>query len=343
MEPYLAEIRLFPTSSVPKGWLPCSGQILAIGSNQALFSLLGTTYGGDGVSTFRLPDLRGRVVMHPSGTTRAGESGGERTHALTVAELPPHRHPAQATAAPATTPDPAGARWAATQEPHYGPAAQVAMAATTDGAGVGAPHENMPPYLAMTYAIAASGVYPTQDSGSAYEAFLGEIRLFAALMTPGGWAECNGQSVPIQQNSALYSLLGIQYGGSGTTDFRLPDLRDRTPVHTGATPSGRFDRAGRVGGQSTVTLTEQQLPTHRHQALTAPAGTVGTTGNPSGASWAVARQGRTRRALYATGPADVTMPDATGVAGSGQPHNNLPPYLRIRALIALTGIYPPRP
>ena len=342
MDPYLAEIRLFPTRSVPNGWVPCEGQILAINQNQALFSLIGTIYGGDGQTTFRLPDLRGRVVVH-TGSGSAGEVGGERTHRLTTTELPPHRHAARATATAATTADPAGARWATTEEPHYGPSAQVAMAGTAGVAGANEAHDNMPPYLALTYAIAVSGMYPSEDAASSYEAVTGEIRLFAGLRTPGGWAECNGQTIPLQQNTALFSLLGVQYGGDGGSTFRLPDLRDRTPVHTRRNAAGRFAYPGEAGGQATVTLTEQQLPAHGHAVATATAGTRGTTGNPSGASWAVAQQGRTRRALYGTGPADVLMPDATAVTGSGLPHNNLPPYLRIRALIALTGVYPPRP
>jgi microcystin-dependent protein len=343
MDPYLSEIRLFAFDFIPRGWLPCDGRPLPIQQHPALYALIGVTYGGDGVSTFRLPDLGGRSVVHPGPATASGQAGGSATHALTVAELPPHRHAARATSAAATTADPAGARWAATDEPHYAPAAQVVMSAQVSPAGGGHPHDNMPPYLALTYAIAVEGVYPSEDSGPTGEAFVAELRLLAGAITPGGWAECNGQTIPIAQNVALFALLGTTYGGDGTQVFGLPDLRDRTPVHAGETPSGRFRLPGQPGGQATVALTQQQMPQHLHELRTAPAGARGSTGNPSGASWAVAQQGRTRRALYGTGPATTTLPSATAATGGGLPHNNLSPYLGVRVLIALVGMFPPRP
>ena len=163
MDAFIGEIRLAGIPFAPRGWALCNGQILAINQNQALFSILGTTYGGDGRTTFALPDLRGRVPMHVSDAHPLGERAGETTHRLTSDELPAHTHTPLA-AADATTAEPAGARWATTTAPHYAPTAQVAQAAQSVGtAGAGQEHENMPPYLAVTFMIALQGVFPSRS------------------------------------------------------------------------------------------------------------------------------------------------------------------------------------
>jgi microcystin-dependent protein len=342
MDFYLAEIRLFATDFVPRGWLPCEGQLLAIAQHQALFSLLGTTYGGDGVTRFAVPDLRGRVPVAVGTGTNLGQVGGERAHALTPQELPAHRHGALGSAAAAHTAEPGGARWAATDEPHYAPSAQVTMAATTGQTGGSQPHENMPPYLALSYAIATEGLFPSSQDGMAVAPFCAEIRLFAGARPPGGWALCQGQLIPIAQNTAVFALLGTTYGGDGRSTFALPDLRDRTPVHAGQQPGRRPYAQGAAGGSAQTTLSATHLPPHGHQVRTAAPGTRGTTGNPSGAAWAVAQQGRSRRALYGTGPGDALMPEATAASGAGAPHNNLAPYVGVHAMIALSGVFPQR-
>jgi len=165
VEPYLGEIRLFAGIFAPVGWAACDGQVLPISQNEALYTLLGTRYGGDGVSTFALPDLRGRWAVGRRGAN-LGETGGAETVALTVPQLPVHSHAVHASAAAATGTAPGV--WAAVPGPAYLPGDPGADAQTMAGdalapAGTGAPHENLPPYLGMIHIIATAGLYPTRD------------------------------------------------------------------------------------------------------------------------------------------------------------------------------------
>jgi microcystin-dependent protein len=162
-EPYVGEIRVFGGNFAPEGWALCDGRTLAISTNEVLYSLLGTTYGGDGQSTFALPDLRGRVPIHTGPGYSLGQIGGTETVALTSQNLPPHSHTANASAANATSSDPTGRFWAnntdfkcyssATPNTSFAPAAIGA-------AGGSQPHDNMMPFLALSYIIALEGVYP---------------------------------------------------------------------------------------------------------------------------------------------------------------------------------------
>ncbi|QHT57736.1 phage tail protein [Cellulomonas sp. H30R-01] len=173
--------------------------------------------------------------------------------------------------------------------------------------------------------------------------FVAEIRMFAGNFAPKGWALCNGQILPISQNTALFSLLGTTYGGDGRSTFGLPDLQGRSPVHHGQGPGLQPVALGEELGSSTVTLLESEMPLHGHTVATLPDGTRGTTGNPSGAAWATSRIGRVTEELYGSGPGALTMsPGALAVTGGGQPHDNLPPYLVLTFIIALQGIFPPR-
>ncbi|GCE77452.1 phage tail protein [Cellulomonas biazotea] len=162
-EPFLAEIRLTAFGFPPRGWAQCNGQLLPINQNQALFSLLGTVYGGDGRVTFALPDLRGRVPVHEGAGLTLGQVGGEEAHTLTVGELPAHTHPVRAAAASDRT-APGQGRWAVTDAPHYGPTPQAVMADGLVGpTGGSQPHENMPPYAALQAVIALVGIFPSRD------------------------------------------------------------------------------------------------------------------------------------------------------------------------------------
>lgn len=175
-----------------------------------------------------------------------------------------------------------------------------------------------------------------------YEPYVGEIRIFAGQFVPRGWAACNGQRLPINQNQALFALLWTTYGGDGSTYFNLPDLRGVSPVAVGAGPGLTPIAAGQRLGVEQVTLTTAQLPPHTHQvpAVDAP----GTSDNPSGAVWAQSRRGRASEPLYGPAANLVAMaPGVVGDAGGTQPHDNQPPYLALQFVIALQGIYPPRP
>lgn len=170
--PYFGEIRLFAGNFAPLGWAFCHGQLLSIAENDALFSLIGTTYGGDGQQTFGLPDLRGRVPLHQgTGTglsSRAiGEQSGAETVTLTASHLPAHSHSLVATSAPASaTAGPAGGVLATASVKLYGsgaPSTPMAAAAIAATSGGGQPHQNMAPFLALNYIISLFGLYPQQS------------------------------------------------------------------------------------------------------------------------------------------------------------------------------------
>ena len=170
--PYLGEIRMFGFDFPPRGWAVCAGQLLAISQNQALFSLLGTTYGGNGQTTFALPDLRGRAPIHagngPGLVARVlGERSGEEQHTLITSELPQHAHLAQVAGAP-TTGTPAGdvvlAAPAGSRLFRSGTAPSATLAAASVGlSGGGQPHPNMQPYAVMNISIALQGVFPSRN------------------------------------------------------------------------------------------------------------------------------------------------------------------------------------
>lgn len=164
-EPFLGEIRRISFDFAPRGWAFCNGQLLPINQNQALFSLLGTMYGGDGRTNFALPDLRGRAPLHVGGGFDQGMTAGEEFHTLVTGELPQHGHGARAASGAATTGNPADAYWATSDQPAYGSgAAAVSMRPSTVGAvGGSQPHENRSPYLVVNYVIALTGIFPSRN------------------------------------------------------------------------------------------------------------------------------------------------------------------------------------
>lgn len=179
------------------------------------------------------------------------------------------------------------------------------------------------------------------------EHFLGQIMMAGFGFAPRYWAHCSGQQLPINQNQALFSLLGTQYGGNGTTTFALPDLRGRTPVGYASSvdPSWQPPSTliGQAGGAETVVLSVSQLPTHGHRvaASTAP----GNSRVPSARTFATSTNSRgDALALYANGngPMVALAPQTVANAGNSQPHSNMQPYTTINFCIALQGIYPSR-
>lgn len=163
--PYLGEIRIVSFNFPPKGWALCNGQLLAINQNQALFSLLGTTYGGDGRINFALPNLQGRTPLHRGSSFVQGQVGGSEAHTLTLDEVAGHSHAPRAIAGAATAASPAGGRWANGGVAAYSSGvADVAMNAASVGAtGGGQPHQNMSPYLVLNFVIALQGIFPSQN------------------------------------------------------------------------------------------------------------------------------------------------------------------------------------
>jgi microcystin-dependent protein len=160
--------------------------------------------------------------------------------------------------------------------------------------------------------------------------FLGQISIFSFNFAPKGWAECNGQLLPINQNQALFSILGTTYGGNGQTTFGLPNLQGRTPLY-----QGNGIVLGQSGGEENHTLTVQEMPAHTHQAAGGPQATLVTpSGNLPGAD--------TSTDFYA-GSANTSMnPAAMTNVGGSQPHSNMAPFLVVNICIALQGIFPSR-
>jgi microcystin-dependent protein len=165
-EPFLSEIKIMSFNFPPKGWAMCNGQLLPINQNQALFSLLGTTYGGDGRVNFGLPNLQGRTPMHMSNGHTLGERGGEQAHTLSISELPTHTHTASAANVPATSNAPSNARMISqsTGANLYAGASNLQAMAPQAIASVGGSqaHPNMQPYLTLTFCIALQGIFPSQ-------------------------------------------------------------------------------------------------------------------------------------------------------------------------------------
>ncbi|HKQ73050.1 MAG TPA: tail fiber protein [Blastocatellia bacterium] len=161
------------------------------------------------------------------------------------------------------------------------------------------------------------------------EPFLGEIKMIAFNFPPKGWAFCNGQLLPINQNQALFSLLGTTYGGDGRTTFALPDLRGRSPYHIGAGLT-----LGERAGAATHTLNQSQMPAHPHIPQASTNGP--NQGSPANNFWAAVS------GSYSATPDSSMNPSLVSQAGGGQPHENMQPYLVVNFIIALQGIFPSR-
>lgn len=164
-EPFLGEIKLMSFGFAPRGWAMCNGQVLPINQNQALFALLGTTYGGDGRTNFALPNLQARVPMHTGNGLVLGEVAGEVSHTLTISELPAHLHVVNGSPNTATVVSPTGNYLATSPGNDYvaPPPNTALMPATLSNAGGGQPHDNMAPYLVLNFCIALQGVFPSQN------------------------------------------------------------------------------------------------------------------------------------------------------------------------------------
>jgi microcystin-dependent protein len=164
--PFLSEIRIMSFNFPPKGWAFCNGQTLPINQNQALFSLMGTTYGGNGQTTFQLPNLQGRVPIHMDSQHTLGETGGEQAHTVTQAELPTHTHVVNAVPADGSQIIPGSAMLAkaAPANPYQDPANLGAMNPASVGTTGGSqPHQNMQPYLVLSFCIALQGIFPSRN------------------------------------------------------------------------------------------------------------------------------------------------------------------------------------
>ena len=167
--------------------------------------------------------------------------------------------------------------------------------------------------------------------------FVAEIRIFPFNFAPKGWAFCDGQILPLSQNTALFSLLGTTYGGDGKSNFALPDMQGNAPMHPGQGPGLSLHDLGETGGSDTVSLLESEIPSHSHNISASQSD--GTDQRAANEAFAAG----VGIGSYAA-PGTLVQLNANGLApaGGGQPHNNLQPYLTLNFCIALQGVYPPR-
>lgn len=338
-QPYVGEIRQFAGNFAPAGWAFCDGQLMPISENETLFNLIGTTYGGDGQSTFAAPGLNGRVPMHMgtlNGTTyQIGETGGAEAVTLTTAQIPNHTHNALG-ASVGTADRGDGNVWAESKgaKPYVAGPATTLMNANAIGASGGSqPHDNMIPFVGLNYIISLFGTFPSPSGGNGIP-FLAQINIFSFNFAPGGWAMCNGQFLPINQNQALFSLLGTTFGGNGQTTFALPNLQGRIVMDDGTGFSGSMV-LGEVAGEVSHTLNSGELAAHSH----APnAGSRPDVNTPAANYWASG----TGFTPFAAIPDGQMATGTMSSVGGSQAHNNMSPFLVLNFCIALTGIFPSR-
>lgn len=170
--------------------------------------------------------------------------------------------------------------------------------------------------------------------------FVAEIRIFPFNFAPKGWAWCDGQLLPLSQNTALFSLLGTTYGGNGMSNFALPDLQGRAPMHPGQGPGLSLHDLGESAGSETVTLLESEIPAHSHALMSLPIAANRTS--PVGNTPARVGAGSAYVPVASAGSIVQMAPESLAPAGGDQPHNNMMPFLTFYFCIALQGVFPPR-
>jgi len=168
--------------------------------------------------------------------------------------------------------------------------------------------------------------------------FVAEIRIFPFNFAPRGWAFCNGQILPLSQNTALFSLLGTTYGGDGKSNFALPDMQGNAAMHPGQGPGLSLHDLGETGGSETVSLLESEIPSHKHAFVFADTTAVST--NPANSNFAVSPNANA--SVYTASTSNLKPGSTLSPAGGDQPHNNMQPYLTLNFCIALQGVFPPR-
>ena len=337
----LAELMIVPYNFAPAGWALCNGQLLPINQNTALFSLIGTYFGGNGTTNFALPNLQARVPLGTGSgaglTSRStADMGGADTVTLVQSEMASHHHVLQANGSDGTSNNPANLAYASNAENDHVFAlpSELSLGVNTlSAAGGGQAHNNMPPYQVFNVCIAETGIF-----GNTSGQYIGEIKLYCgspAYISTNGWAVCDGSLLPISEYEALFTLLGTTFGGNGVTTFALPDLRGRIPIGAGQGPGLTNRVLGQMGGEETVTLTTNQIPAHTHAVQVSSQ--VGTTKNPAGHYIAANLEGVPQ---FASGVSEGMNASGMYNAGSSQPHENMPPFLAINYVISLYGIYP---
>lgn len=323
----VGEVAAFAAEWVPEGWEACDGRKLSVERERALFDVIGTTFGGDGRTSFAVPDLRGRMVLGAS--TKAGihvgRVGGQERVALNVDQVPPHRH-ALSYGAEGGEDSPAGHLW--TRAHLGGRSAAQLHPETVTATGEGEPHENMPPFSVIQWMIRTSDQHLDD-----MQPMLGEIRLFAGSTIPKGWTPCDGRSLPVEPNAPLFMVVVNPQGSSSATTFRLPDLGARFALGAGQSWGRVETKAGDQGGAQHVTLGEGHLPWHDHRIQTSakPIPSSSPQGLAPGAG----------ASSWASRPSDSTAGPVLP-AGGGGAHDNMPPHCALSYLICTDGPFPSR-
>lgn len=299
-KPLPGEIRMFAGNYAPRGWAMCNGQLLSTEEFPELFATIGTTYGGDGKSTFALPDMRGRIPVHRGAAMPHGSAGGSELAEISAAQMPGHTHSAVPAASTITSGYSAGAVALLTDSQ---PVATTSGAGFIAAAGAGAAHDNMQPWLGIHFVIALGNDAQPADLP---DTFAGEVRLYTGPNAPSGWLRCDGQSMSISAYPQLFATLGTTFGGDGRDVFAVPDLRCRTALHAGQGDGLTLRKLGQAGGAAAVTLSESQLPYHSHAI-------VQTAGTDAGA---------------------VATDGTVTTGGPAEAHNNMQPYLVLSYIIA---------
>ena len=348
-QPYVGEIRMFAGNFAPAGWMFCEGQLLPISENETLFQLIGTTYGGDGESTFALPDLRGRIPIHQGNGFILAETGGAEEITLTVQQIPAHTPSAAGVGSAGDDVERRRATCSAEPGRTVLPLRRAAASATWRRSAVAAvgrqPAAHQLPAVPVRrlhhLAVRDLPVQPDLGRRSTWP-IRSWLRSASSRSTsrPEGWAWCDGQLLPLSQNTALFSLLGTTYGGDGKTNFALPDLQGRAPMHPGQGPGLSLHDLGETGGSETVTLLETEIPSHSHALMRQACRRQPR--RPGGPAVAGAAIGERQPVPDSARRDPAASPAAVAPAGGDQPHNNLQPYLTFYFCIALQGVFPPR-
>ena len=311
-QPLAGEIRIFAGNYAPRGWAFCDGQVVNVSDCPELFAAIGSQYGGNGTSTFALPDMRGRVPAHRGRGLAHGQQGGSELADLATEHIPVHEHSGVSAGVSGV----AGTKMTLRTDPR--PDTSVNGASTTYASGANNAHDNMGPFLAIHFIIALSGNTSTMSIDAP---FVGEVRVFAGRQVPAGWKRCDGQFIGPSEYPDLFATVGTTYGGDGRRTFAMPDLRERVAIHAGAGNELTLRKLGESGGSTGVTLAENQLPWHSHKVVdSAASGALLVSDAGGNPVWTSA---------IASGNSVVTL--------IGEPHNNLQPFLALNYLIATRG------
>ena len=377
-QPYIGEIKMFGGTFAPAGWAFCAGQLMAISENDTLFNLIGTTYGGDGQSTFGLPDMRGRVVIHQGqggglSNYNLAQTGGSESVTLPTFQQIPQSTTISSwrTPTPRRARTPAGNQTVAFENVNQSPmpysyypydgSAQVTLPANSiQATGGSQPHDNIQPVIALNFCISLFGVLPDTDliaaQSSAFPTFETETHHGNTFRRASSDLRVQFRSqglgvLPRSAHAAVAEHGAVLAAGHDLWRRRqvelpaLPNIQGQGAISLPDRDRGLslYDLGEQTGAQN-VSLLSSEIPSHPHGFVATTNG--GTTQTPAGAQLAVASSGSKAGSISAnylsTNSAQTSMTLALGFTGGNQPHNNMQPYLTMNYCIALQGVYPPR-